>query len=57
VGVYYRPAAQEEEVDETFYRQLKVASCSQALVLLGDFYHPDMWWEDHTVPEVPAEHW
>ena len=26
VGVYYRPPDQEEEVNETFYRQLKVAS-------------------------------
>ena len=26
VGVYYRPAYQEEEVHEAFYRQLKAAS-------------------------------
>jgi len=32
VGAYYRPLDQEEEVDETFYRQLQVASRSQALV-------------------------
>jgi len=37
VGVYCRPPDQEEEADEAFYRQLKVASQSQALVLLGDF--------------------
>ena len=36
VGVYYRPPDQEEEVDEAFYRQLEVASQSQALVLMGD---------------------
>jgi len=48
VGVYYRPPDQEEEVDEAFYRQLKVASQSQALVLVGDFKHPDICWEDHT---------
>ena len=42
VGVYYRPPDQEEEVDEAFYRQLKVASQSQALVLMGDFNHPDI---------------
>jgi len=36
VGVYYRPPDQEEEGDETCYRQLKVASQSQALVLMGD---------------------
>jgi len=47
VGVYYRPPDQEEEVDEAFYRQLKVASQSQALVLMGDFIHPDICWKDH----------
>jgi len=26
VGVHYRPPDQEKEVDETFYRQLKVTS-------------------------------
>jgi len=26
VGVYYRPSDQAEEVDEAFYRQLKVDS-------------------------------
>ena len=48
---YYRPPDQEEEVDKPFYRQLKVASQSQALVLMEDFNHPDVCWEDHT-----AEH-
>jgi len=47
VGVYYRPPDQDEEVDEAFYRQLKVASQSQALVLMGDINHPDISWEDH----------
>jgi len=42
VGVYYRPPDQEEEVDEAFYRQLKVVSQSQALFLMGDFNHPDI---------------
>ncbi|GAB0206453.1 hypothetical protein GRJ2_003110900 [Grus japonensis] len=45
VGVYYRPPDQEEEVDEAFYRQLEVASRSQALVLMGDFNHPDICWK------------
>lgn len=27
---------------ETFYRQLEVASCSQALVLMGEFKHPSV---------------
>jgi len=48
VGVYYRPPDQEEEVDEAFYKQLKAVSQSQALVLMGDFNHPDISWEDHT---------
>jgi len=34
MGIYYRPPDQEEEADEAFYRQLKVASQSQALVLM-----------------------
>jgi len=46
VGVHYRPPDQEEEVDEAFYRQLKVASQSQSLVLMGDFNHPGICWED-----------
>ena len=48
VGVYYRPPDQEEEVDEAFYSQLNVASQSQSPVLIGDFNHPDICWEDHT---------
>jgi len=46
VDVYYRPPDQEE-IDEAFYRQLKAASQSQALVLMEDFNHPDITWEDH----------
>ena len=43
MGEYYRPPDQEEEVEEeAFYRQLQVASQSQALVLTGDFNHPDI---------------
>jgi len=48
VGVYYRPPDKEEEVDEASYRQPKVPSQSQALVLTGDFNHPDICWKDHT---------
>ncbi|XP_032060951.1 olfactory receptor 14A16-like [Aythya fuligula] len=43
-----RPPVQKEEVNEAFFRQLKVASESQALVLMGDFNHPGICWEDHT---------
>ncbi|GAB0175730.1 hypothetical protein GRJ2_000038200 [Grus japonensis] len=40
-----RPPDQEEEVNEAFYRQLEVASRSQALVLIWDFNHPDICWK------------
>ncbi|GAB0206526.1 hypothetical protein GRJ2_003118200 [Grus japonensis] len=48
VGDYYRPPDQEEEVDEAFYRQVEVASQSQALVLMGDLNHPDICWKGNT---------
>ena len=47
VGVYYRPLNQEEEVDETFYKQMEVASQSPAQVLMGDFNHPDICWQSN----------
>jgi len=56
VGVYYRPPDQEEEVDEAFYRQPKVASRSQALVLMAPCYLLERQHSQaHTVQEVPAE--
>jgi len=54
VGVYYRPHDQEEEIDEAFYRQLPAASQSQALVLMGDFNHSDISWEDHTARQTQS---
>ncbi|PKU42646.1 glycerol kinase [Limosa lapponica baueri] len=48
VGIYYRPPDQEEDVYEAFYRQLEIASQSQALVLMGDFNYPDICWKDNT---------
>ncbi|GAB0208952.1 hypothetical protein GRJ2_003360900 [Grus japonensis] len=54
VGVYYRPPDQEEEVDEAFYRQLEVASQSQALVLMGDFNHPDICWKSNTAKHAQS---
>ena len=54
VGVYYRPPDQEEEVNEAFYKQLQAASESQALVLMGDFNHPDVSWEDHTARQAQS---
>jgi len=44
VGVYYRPPDQGEFVDEAFVLQLQDASHLQALVLLGDVNHPDIFW-------------
>ena len=46
VGVCYRPP--DQEADEAFYRQLEVASQSQALVLMGDFHLPDICWKSNT---------
>jgi len=54
VGVHYRPPDQEKEVDDAFYRQLQAASQSQALVLMGDFNHPDISWEDYTARHMPS---
>ena len=48
VGVCYRPPDQEERADEALYRQIGAASRSQALVLMGDFSHPDICWRDNT---------
>lgn len=47
VGVCYR-LLDQEEIDEAFYIQLKVVSCSQALVLMGHLNHPDMCWKSNT---------
>ncbi|GAB0176447.1 mitochondrial enolase superfamily member 1 [Grus japonensis] len=46
-GVCYRPPDQGDRADETLYRQIGAASCSQALVLMGDFNHPDICWRDN----------
>ena len=48
VGVYYRPPDQEEEVDEGLFLQLQKASRSQALILTGEFNHPDICWKSGT---------
>ncbi|GAB0207020.1 hypothetical protein GRJ2_003167600 [Grus japonensis] len=50
-GVCYRPPDQGDGADEALYRQIGAASRSQALVLMGDFNHPDICWRDNT-----AEH-
>ncbi|GAB0209788.1 hypothetical protein GRJ2_003444500 [Grus japonensis] len=48
VGVCYRPRDQGDRADEALYRQIGAASCSQALVLMGDFNHPDICWRGNT---------
>ncbi|PKU28440.1 rna-directed dna polymerase from mobile element jockey-like [Limosa lapponica baueri] len=48
VGVCYRPLNQDDQADDALYRQIGVASCSQALVLMGDFNNPDSCWRDNT---------
>lgn len=55
VGVYYKPS-QEEKFDKAFYRQLKVTSQSQALVLRRNMNQPDICWKTYTAQEIPAEH-
>ncbi|GAB0209274.1 mitochondrial enolase superfamily member 1 [Grus japonensis] len=47
VGVCYRPPDQGDRADEALYRQIGAASRSQALVLMGDFNHPDICWRDN----------
>ncbi|GAB0186773.1 hypothetical protein GRJ2_001142600 [Grus japonensis] len=48
VRVCYRPPNQEDRADEALYRQIGAASCSQALVLMGDFNHCNICWRDNT---------
>lgn len=48
VGIYYRLPAQDEEVDEAFFRHLIVASQLQALVIVGDFNYPDICWKAYS---------
>ena len=47
VGVCYRPPDQEDQADEALCGQIGAASCSQALVLRGDFNHPNICWRDN----------
>jgi len=42
MGICYKMPDQEEEIDKSFFRKLEEASCSQALVLIGDFNHPSI---------------
>ncbi|PKU31341.1 dtw domain-containing protein 2 [Limosa lapponica baueri] len=47
-GVCYRPPDQDDRADEALYRQIGAASCSQALVLMGNFNYLDICWRDNT---------
>ncbi|PKU41434.1 adaptin ear-binding coat-associated protein 1 [Limosa lapponica baueri] len=55
VGIYYRPPDQDGEVDEIFYNQLRVASQSQALVLVRDFNYPDICWKGYTARNIQSK--
>ncbi|GAB0179153.1 hypothetical protein GRJ2_000380600 [Grus japonensis] len=48
VGICYRPPDQDNQADEALYRQIRAASHSQALVLMGDFNHHNICWRDNT---------
>ncbi|GAB0181349.1 hypothetical protein GRJ2_000600200 [Grus japonensis] len=48
VGVCYRPPDQGDRADEALYRQTGAESHSEALVLMGDFNHPDICYTDNT---------
>ena len=36
-----------KKVDDAFFKNLEKASCSQALILMQDFSHPDTCWKDN----------
>ena len=46
--IYYRPTDQEKPADEAFLCQLQEVSCSQALILIGDFNPLDIHWQEYT---------
>jgi len=48
VGVCYRPPDQDKRAYEALYRHIGEAPRSKALVLMGDFNHPDVCWRDNT---------
>ncbi|PKU47352.1 dtw domain-containing protein 2 [Limosa lapponica baueri] len=48
VAVCYRLPDQKTQADEALYRLIEAASRSQALVLMGDFSHPDNCRRDNT---------
>lgn len=55
IDVYYTPLKQSKTTDKDFLLQLQEASRSQALVLLGDFNHPDIGWTSNVVSCVQSK--
>ena len=49
VGVCYRPPNQDEKMEEAFCVQLAEAVQLAALILMGHFNLPDMYWKYKTV--------
>lgn len=49
MGVSYSLPAQEEEMDDTYKRQLKAASKSQVLALVWKINYSDIYWRSNTV--------
>ena len=54
IGVYYRPSNQGEHIDEVFLLLLQEALCSQALILLGEFSHPNICWKSITTSFIQS---
>lgn len=54
VGVCYRPLDQEEQENETLYRQTGASSPSQTQVLLEDFNPPSICCTDNTAGNKPS---
>ncbi|PKU37050.1 glycerol kinase [Limosa lapponica baueri] len=52
--IQHQATDQDGEADEAFYSQLKGASQSQALVLMGDLNHPDICCEGYTAKHVQS---
>jgi len=49
VGICYRPRDLKDQKDKTLYRWIGAARFSQALVLTGDFNHPNICWRNNRV--------
>lgn len=54
VDVCYMPSDQEELVGQAFCRPVGAASCSQALLIMGNFKHPIICWRDNIAEHKPS---